>query len=229
MSKLNEIKVSVEVDQKELKKLVSEMDLYPNTKQAIEEYKQVADRLDEREQILQQQLTDLQEKHTKNLIDQETANVAEVVYLKIQSKKTVEESQIIETLLAEVKEEKQELMYHFYKVYRSALSKDSALAGQYNVTPIIDKVLSQTMALIAEVGLEARQQYLEVFPDVDDIFSDSKVREMYPRILDESFNPERHKPVFSGGGSKVVLESSHIESATSGRIPEKFQPKEETN
>lgn len=224
MSKMNELKVNVEVDQKALKQLVKEMNLYPNIKQAIAEYKAVADKLEEQQRVLENQILDLQQQYAQNLIDQETANVAEVVYLRIQQKKTAEEMNIIDTLLAETKEEKQELMYHYYKVYRKALSSDGAIASQYDVKPIFDRVLSQTMAIIAEVGMESRQQYLEVFPDVDDLFSDSKVREMYPRVLDESFNADRHRPRYNG--SNIVLESHEIESATSGRIPDKFKNKE---
>lgn len=218
------INVNVEVDRKELEKWISEMDLYPNTKEVVTEYKAIAGKVEERQVLLQQQLDDLKQKHVQNMLDQETANVAEIVYLKIQQKKTAEEMNIIDTLLAETKEEKQELMYHYYKVYRKALSMDGAIASQYDVKPVIDRVLSQTMAIIAEVGMESRQQYLEVFPDVDDLFSDSKVREMYPRIIDESFNADRHRPRYNG--SNIVLESHEIESATSGRIPDKFKNKE---
>lgn len=221
---MNDINVSVGVDKKALKKMIKDMDLYPNIKQAIKEYKEVADKLEEREQILSNQLADLQQQYAQNMLDQETANVAEVVYLKIEQKKAIEELKIIESLLAETKEERQELMYHYYKVYRKALSADSAVSTQYDVTPIIDKVLSQTMEIIAEVGMESRQQYLDVFPDVDEIFSDSKVREVYPRILDESFKFDRHRPRYNG--SKSVLESHEIESATSGRVPDKFKNKE---
>ncbi|ULM97926.1 hypothetical protein L8956_04130 [Peribacillus frigoritolerans] len=218
------INVNVEVDRKELEKLISEMDLYPNTKEVVTEYKAIAGKVEERQVLLQQQLDDLKQKHVQNMLDQETAIVAEIVYLKIQAKKMAKEMQIIDSLLVEAKKEKEDLMIHYYKVYRKALSKDGAIASQYDVKPVIDRVLSQTMAIIAEVGMESRQQYLEVFPDVDDLFSDSKVREMYPRIIDESFNADPHRPRYNG--SNIVLESHEIESATSGRIPDKFKNKE---
>ncbi|WP_342537951.1 hypothetical protein MKY15_15675 [Sporosarcina sp. FSL K6-1540] len=218
------LNVNVEFDKKELKKLIEGMDLYLNTKEVVAQYKAVADKVDEREILLQQQLDDVKLKHLQNLLDQETANVAEIIYLKIQAKKMAEEMQIIDTLVAEAKQEKEELMINYYKVYRNALSKDSAIAKGYNVTPIVDSVLSQTMAIIAEVGAEAREQYLEMSPDIDELFGDAKVRQVFPRILDESFEFHRHNPSFSG--SKTVLESHDIETAISGRVSDRFKAKD---
>ena len=213
--------VHVEVDRKALKKLIEGMNLYPNTKEVVAQYKAIADKVDERHTLLQEQLVDLKQKHLQNLIAQETANVAEIIYLKIQAKKMVEEMQIIDTLLIEAKQEKEELMINYYKVYRNALSKDSAIAKGYNVTPIVDSVLSQTMEILAEVGAEAREQYFEMSPDIDELFGDSKVRKVYPRLLDESFDFHRHNPSY--GGSKIVLGSHEIETAISGRVPDRFQ------
>lgn len=218
------IDINVEVNRKALEKLISEMDLYPNTKEVVSSYQEVANKLDERKLLLQQQLEELQEQHTQNLVDQETSNVAEIVYLKIQGKKINEEFQIIDTLIDETKKERVELKLYYYKIFRQALSKDSTIASSYDVTPIIDKVLSQTIAIIAEVGTAARVQYLELSPSIEDLFSDSKVREVYPRILDESFNFSRHIPSYRG--SRTVLESHEIESANSGRILDKFKEKE---
>ncbi|TKH07325.1 hypothetical protein FC682_02015 [Peribacillus simplex] len=218
------IDVNVEFDRKELEKLIREMDLYMNTKEVVSDYKEVANKLDERELILQQQKEELNEQLTQNTADQETSNVAEVVYLKIQAKKMVEELKIIDSLLIETKKEQEELKINYYKVYRRALSKDGTIAKGYDVTPLIDKVLSQTMAIIAEVGTEAKEQYSEIAPDIDELFGDSKVREVYPRILDESFDFDRHN--LSYRGSKIVLEKHEIESATSGRIPDKFKEKD---
>ena len=215
------LNVNVEFDKKELKKLIEGMDLYPNTKEVVAQYKAIADKVDERKTLLQEQLDDVKQKHLQNLLDQETANVAEIIYLKIQTKKMVEEMQIIDTLVAEAKQEKEELMIHYYSIYRKALSKDGAIAKGYNVTPIVDSVLSQTMAIIAEVGAEAREQYLEMSPDIDELFGDSKVRETFPRILDESFKFERHNLSFSG--SNTVLASHEIETAISGRVPDRFK------
>lgn len=220
----NMIDVNVEFDRKALTKMIKDMNLYPNTKLVVAEYTDKANQLEERESILIQQQTELQEKHVKNLEDQEHSNVADVVYLKIQAKKMVEEMEIIQTLLEEAKQEQIELRVHYYRIYRSALGKDAAIAKSYDVTPIIDKVIGQTMALIAEVGAESQRQFSEMYPEIGEIFHDSNVREVYPRILDESFEFKRHSPAFNG--SKVVLERHEIESATSGRVPDKYKTKE---
>lgn len=51
----------------------------------------------EREQLLQQGLTELQQNYTQNMVDQETTNVADIVYLKIQAKKIVEDMETIDS------------------------------------------------------------------------------------------------------------------------------------
>ena len=221
----NMIDVNVEFDRKALTKMIKEMDLYPNTKLVVAEYTDKANQLEERENILIQQQTELQEKHVKNLEDQEHSNVADVVYLKIQAKKMVEEMEIIETLLEETKQEQKELKISYYRVYRQALGKDAVIAKGYDVTPIIDKVIGQTLELIAEVGAESQRQFSEMYPSVSEIFHDSDVRTVYPRLLDESFEFTRHSPAFNGT-NKVVLERNEIQSAASGRVPAKYQAKD---
>lgn len=221
----NMIDANVEFDRKALTKMIQQMNLYPNTKLVVAEYTDKANQLEEREAILIQQQTQLQEKHVKNLQDQEHSNVADVVYLKIQAKKMVEEMEIIQTLLEETKHEKKELKISYYRVYRQALSSDAVIAKSYDVTPIVDKVIGQTLELIAEVGAESQRQFSEMYPSVSEIFHDSDVRKVYPRLLDESFEFTRHNPAFNST-NKVVLERHEIQSAASGRVPAKYQAKD---
>lgn len=218
------IEVNVEVDRKELEKLISEMYLYPNTKEVVAEYKEVANKLDKTEVVLMQRKADLQNQLSCNTADQDSSNVAEVVYLKIQAKKLAEELQIIDSLLVENKKKQEELKINYYQVYRKALAQDSVIASNYDVTPIIEKVLSQTLTIIAEVGAVTWEQYLELVPDIGEIFGDSKVREVYPRILDESFDSSRHNLAYRG--AKNPLTSDDIQLANSGRIPDRFKEKD---
>ncbi|QFT88094.1 hypothetical protein FIU87_05535 [Bacillus sp. THAF10] len=215
------IKVILDIDRQELKKLIKLMDLYPNTKKAIAEYKLIEKKLIDRESILLKQLAELKGVFTQNLLDQEVAEVSDLIYLKKQAKKCTGEMEIIDVLLAETRTEIEELKYDYYKIYQKALSTDGAIPSKYDVTTLIDSTLNQVLAIIGEVGKEVHEQYHEIFPEVNEIFSDNKVRQRFPRIHDESFRLHHHQPQYRG--SKVILENQDINSAAIGFIPTRFK------
>lgn len=218
--------VKVQVNRKEVEKLIKEMDLFPTFKETVKAYRDQEDKLYEREQLLKKQLDDLQNAYTKNLLDQETASVSDLIYLKIQAKKMVEEIDIIKVLLEEVKQEFIDLKFAFYPKYRDALNKDS-YSVPHDVTPVIIDVISQVLTVISEVGQESKKQYGEIYPDIVDMFQDKHILERYPRLLDtmEQYSLQRYTPQFKWN-SQTVLEKNEVISSTSGSVPTKFKVKE---
>ena len=217
--------IDVKVNRKELEKVLKEMNLFDNIKQEIEQLHADENKLDEQQKYIENQLQELQQNYTKNMVEQETAGIIEVVKLKVEAKKMTEQMEIMDSLLAEVKEAKQELMYTYYIKFRDALGSDSVVTSQYDLTPIFMTAIAELLAVAKEVGEVANQQYKEVYPDISYIFFDNKVMERYPRIM-ETYNANRYKPRFNWN-EKTVLTKEQIDHAIYyGKLPYQFKAKE---
>lgn len=217
--------IEVKVNRKELEKVLKEMSLFDSMKQEIEQLHADENKLDEQQVYIETQLQELQQKYTENMVQQETAGIVEVVQLKIEAKKMTEQMEIMDSLLAEVKEAKQELMYTYYIQFRDALSKASTNASQYDFTPIFTKAIAELLAVAKEVGEEAEKQYDEVYPDISYVLFDNKVQERYPRIM-STYDPNRYKPRFNWN-EKTVLTKEQVQYAIlHGQLPYQFKAKE---
>jgi hypothetical protein len=217
--------IEVKVNRKELEKALNQMELFTEFKQTVEEFHVDEARLNEQQQYIENELKELQQKYTQNMLDQELANVAEAIYLRMETKKMTEKIEVLDSLLAEVKVEQQELLFTYYVKYRDALYKAGASASQYDFTPIFTKVIAETLAVAKEVGAEAEQQYKEVYPEISYIFFDNKVMERYPRIM-ETHRAGDYKPRFNWN-EKTVLTKEQIQNAIQYRqMPSEFQLKE---
>jgi hypothetical protein len=211
--------LKIKVDKKGVKKVIDEMELFGHTKEVVSEYQIHFNKLDDREKELNRQLEEIQEKHTQNLLDQETADVSELIYLKKMGRELVYETEVITSLLEQTNEEMTELKFHYAPLINKALSNDStARVGKYDFSPLVDEVMGELLNAIAEVGMEFRKQYAEVHPAVTDVIKDKKVMERWPRYH-YVFKPENYRPIFS----KETVKEEDFKTAASGKVPSRFQ------
>lgn len=217
--------IDVKVNRKELEKVLKEMNLFSDMKQEIEQLHADENKLDEQQKYIENQLQELQQNYTKNMVEQETAGIVEVVKLKVEAKKMTEQMEIMDSLLAEVKEAKQELMYTYYIKFRHALGNARVNASKYDFTSILTNAIAELLAVAKEVGKEANKQYDEVYPDISYVLFDNKVQERYPRIM-STYDPNRYKPRFNWN-DKTVLTREQIDHAIYyGKLPYQFKAKE---
>lgn len=214
----------ITIDRKKLDTVINEMNLYPEAKQAIQEYHKEKAILDERGRLLNEQLSEVQKKHLQNLMKQEGADVSELIYLKKQGIELVSEMSLIEVLKEELQEEHGQLKVKHYHLFQKALSKDSATRGnKYDMTPVVDNLMAEMIVAMADLGKVYLNQYNEIAPDIREVFDDPTVREYHPRS-EYAFSPEANKPSYSLF-DKYVLKKYDVQTALTGVIPEGFKHK----
>lgn len=194
------------------------MKLFNETEKVIAEYKKRVNELELQEQELDAELNALQEEHTALILDQESANLSERIYLKSQAKEVVGKSEIVNSMIGELEEEKAALRLEFALLYKTALSKDSqAKAGKYNINEIVDKYRYQMISEIASMGKQMADQYNAIAPDVNDLFEDEKVIEAFPQVR-YGFNQDHWKPTYEEV-TKNILNRNQVNEALGGYIP----------
>ncbi|MFE4036059.1 hypothetical protein [Priestia sp. YIM B13489] len=178
--------------------------LFKEAKKVIATYQEEVQELDERERELETEAEVLQGEMTSNLVEQETANVGTLVYLKIQAKEINQKAEVINVLLEELKEERTELKLKYVPLIRSALGESPY--PEYKATEIVEKYKYQMLSEISEIGKQMRTQYYEIAPEVAEIYEDPTVNERYPR-LKYHFTYDKFKPSFYWLENSVVAKS----------------------
>ena len=198
-------------------------DLFIEAKEVVAEYNERVSKLDDQERELNAELIALQDEMTANILDQESASVSELVYLKIQVKEINQKTEIIKVLLEELAEERTELKLEFVPKYRYALGNTGI--NEYNATKIAEKYRYLMLKEISDIGKQMQQQYREIAPDIDEVFGDSKVLEQYPRLA-YSYTYDNYIPSFSWFETSVVSKNE-VFSACRGNLPQGLkEPKE---
>lgn len=199
--------------------------LFKETEKVLKEYKEQAEELDKQEKELNAELVALQDEMTAIMLDIETASITERVYLKIRSKEVNSKTEIINKLLEELDEERTELKLQFTPILKEALANDRKGNVEYNATEIVEKYRYLMLTEIAVLGKEMQSQYYSVAPDVMEIFDDSTVKEIHPRIY-YSFNQDQYKPTLSWA-NEAVVHKNEIFLCKDGRVPQGLkQPKD---
>ncbi|MEM5608380.1 hypothetical protein AAHH76_19810 [Bacillus toyonensis] len=200
-------------------------DLFVETKKIVAEYKEYAEGLDKEEQELQMELATMQEEMTAILLDQENANLSERIYLKAQAKGINSKVEIIHSMLEELNEKRSALKIAYVPVFQEVLRRDRTSANEYNVTELAIRHRYELLTEVAEMGKQFQKQYHSIAPDIHEIFEDTKVKEVFPR-LEYSFEQDQYQPHFSWF-DKSVISKNDMFSATRGNLPEHLkQPKE---
>ncbi|TKC18179.1 hypothetical protein [Robertmurraya kyonggiensis] len=200
-------------------------ELFTESKKVIEEYKSKVEELDQQERELQADLETIQQELTDNLLEQETATISEVVYLKIRKREIVSRSEVINVLLEELNEERTALKLQYTPILKDVLVQDRKALNEYNATEIVEKYRYMMLSEIAEMGKAVNSQFHSIAPDVMEIFDDKTVKERYPNIY-HAFNQEQYKPSLQWANDTVVTKND-IFLANGGRLPQGLkQPKD---
>lgn len=200
-------------------------DLFVEVKKVIGTYKADAEVLEAQERELNADLEALQAELTANLLDSEGADVTEKVYLKIRQKEIVSKSEVIDTVLEELQEEKAQLKLEYVPKLREAKGKDGKVKAEYDANTIVDKYKYLMLSEIAEIGKDMQKQYYSIAPDLMDILDDPKVNEVY-RNVKYQFTSDSYKPSYFEG-NKTVVHREDIRLACSGNLPQGLKaPKE---
>ncbi|RAS88191.1 hypothetical protein A3863_14445 [Priestia endophytica] len=198
-------------------------ELFNDVKKFIAAYQSEVAKLDQREEKLKGELEALQLEMNENVMSQENANVSDLIYLKVQAKEIVQKSEVIAVLLEELAEERTALKLKYVPLYRQALAKSPT--GEYNANEIVERHKYEMLTEIASIGKQMRLQYLEIAPDVEEVFQDERVLEQFPR-LKYQFNYDSYKPSFNWL-EKSVVAKNEVVSASQGNLPSGLkQPKE---
>jgi len=200
-------------------------DLFIETKNVIEDYKEKVSKLDEQERELNAELIALQDEMTANILDQESASVSERVYLRIQSKEINQRTEIIQVILEELAEERTELKIEFTPIYRQSLRNDTAYRSCYGATDIAEKYKYLMLKEISDIGSQMQKQYFDIAEDIYEVFEDSEVRKEFPR-LEYVFHQDQYVPAFGWFGDSVISKNE-VFNASRGYKPVKPKHMEE--
>jgi hypothetical protein len=210
--------MNVKVDRKSIDKMIKEISLFDETKSVLTAYQKEVSKLNEREEELNKQLEEIQEKHTQNLLDQESADVSELIYLKKMNRELVYETEVITSLLEELAEEKASLKIKYVPLINQAKREDmNNNAGRYNANEIVTQLRYEMLKIIADVSAEMKRQYRSVEPDVLEIFDDPKVKETFLE-RQVTFNDQFYKPSYSES-MKTVISKDDVFYSLSGNVP----------
>jgi hypothetical protein len=193
--------------------------LFIETEKVVSAYKERVSKLDQQELELNSELVALQDELTANILDQETAGVAELVYLKIAAKEINHKTEIIQVLLEEVAEEKKALKLEFTPIYRTAIQKDRSNKAGYGATEIVEKYKYLMLTEISDIGAQMQEQYRKIAPDIREVFEDEAVRQEYRRI-GYAFQEEEFKPSFEWMNN-TVISKNEVFGASRGFRPKK--------
>jgi predicted RNase H-like nuclease (RuvC/YqgF family) len=163
--------------------------LFTETEKVVKAYKERVSKLDDQEAELNAELSTLQDELTANILDQETAGVAELVYLKVAAKEINHKTEIIQVLLEELAEERKALKLEFTPIYRTAIQKDRGNKAGYGATEIVEKYKFLMLTEISDIGAQMQEQYRKIAPDILEVFDDEAVR---PKFFwdDNSISPK---------------------------------------
>ena len=199
--------------------------IFKETEKVLKEYKAQAEEFNKQEQELNAELVALNDELTAIMLDIETASITERVYFKIRSKEVNSKTEIINKLLEELDEERTELKLQFTPILKEAQANDRKGNVEYNATEIVEKYRYLMLTEIAELFKEMQSHYFAVDPEVMDIFDDSTVKEVHPRIY-YSFNQDQYKPSLQWS-NEAVVHKNEIFLAKDGRTPDNLkQPKD---
>jgi hypothetical protein len=193
--------------------------LFTETEKVVADYKERVSKIDQQENELNDELVALQNEMTANILDQESASVSEMVYLKIAAKEINHKTEIISVLLEELTEERTVLKLEFTPLYRTAIRSDMRNKTGYGATDIVEKYRYLMLREISEIGQQMNDQYRKIAPDIYEVFEDQAVREEFPR-LEYVFNEDTFKPSF-GWNSDAVVSKGDVFGACRGYRPDK--------
>jgi roadblock/LC7 domain-containing protein len=205
---------------------VKVINLFTETEKVIAEYKVRSEKLNQQESELNAELIVLQKEMTANMLAKESAAISELIYLKIQGVDIVTKTEIINTLLEELAEERTDLKIEYVPVYQEALKNDrQSFAGMYSANEIVNKYRYQMLKEIADIGKQMQGQYTAIAPEIMDVFEDAAVKEKFPRI-EYLFNRDHYKPVY-GESINTVVHRNDVFLATGGQITDRIpKPKD---
>ncbi|WKA56813.1 hypothetical protein [Planococcus shixiaomingii] len=200
-------------------------DLYVESKKAVAAYQNEVQLLDAQEDELNAELELLQQELTQNIMDQEGANVSDRVYLRMRGKEISVRADIINSVLAELEEERHELKLKYVPIFGGAMAEDSKGKPSYSakVQEIMDCHLYTMLEEIADMSEQLRQQHDAISSGLNAVYQDSKVNEVHRNIRYRQ-DWERSKPNFYTIG-KSVLDRYHVDAATNGYIHGDFKNK----
>lgn len=185
--------LTIKVDRSAIDKTISEMDITKNIREAIEGYNSELQLINQREEELKQQLSNLQIKLTQNLLALETEkDIIKVVELKKENYSLNEESKIITHLLEEIQEDVITLKIHWGKIYKSAIDKDVSEVRRYHLTEMKKEIEKEIEVAAADISKEISRQFGGIYHDVQEIYGDGEVQKrVHPpfRLESERFRP----------------------------------------
>lgn len=195
-------------------------EMYTKTKEAIATYKVELVKLLQQEDQLKAELEILQDEIVENTLAKEVAGVSEKVYLLAENQEISSRSRIIESVLDELTEEKHLLKVKYMEIYRHTLGDDGAVSRQFNVNTIVDTHLSAMFSEITSIATQMRNQHMEIFDDMEEVFADERINQEY-RNARYKFTRDGYKlPYFENRSN--LLKKDHINYALGGYLHPDF-------
>ncbi|MDM5334965.1 hypothetical protein QUF56_17350 [Ureibacillus composti] len=171
------VDLTIKVDRSAVDKVISEMDITKNIREAIDGYNRELKLIEEREEELKLQLSKLQTKLTQNLLALETEqNVTKVIEMKKENYSYNEESKIITHLLEEIQEDIIALKIQWGKIYKSAIDKDVSEVRRYHVTEMKREIEREVEVAAADISKEISRQFWSIYHDVQEIYGDEEIQ-----------------------------------------------------
>ncbi|MCP1145789.1 hypothetical protein [Lysinibacillus endophyticus] len=191
-------------------------DIFPYTKEVLANFKAEQIALQHEYEELETELAAIQEKIAVNVLDRETANLSDRIYLTTQHKELNYNVEVINLMFEENQQRQTQLKLQYAMLLREAIRKETTIRSKYDVNKIIDRYKSIMLNEIAGLGREMLSQYREIAPEVNYLFDDSEVHEMYPR-LSQAYTTEYFRPGFENKYGKSIISRDEIDNARYGK------------
>lgn len=191
-------------------------DIFPYTKVVLADFKAEQNALQHEYEELEAELAATQEKIAVNVLDRETANLSDRIYLTTQHKELVNMVEVINLMFEENQQKQTQLKLQYALQLREAIRKETTIRSKYDVNEIIERYKSLMLNEIAALGRNMLSQYREIAPEVHFLFDDSEVHEMYPR-LSQAYTTEYFRPSFENKYGKLIISRDEIDNARYGK------------
>jgi len=187
----------IKVDTQALKEKAEAFEAFAETNKVIEQYKDAVKKVQDREDVITQQIENLQAEYTQTMADLEASkdNPSDFIHYNQLAKDSRNEIEGLEALLEDVKGEKQSIKLQYAQPVAEAVDNDNkALHAHFNkeVSEALENSVYDLLGGLADAKKEIASKRNENTQLVGSILSDMQVRQAFPRFQSKKLRDEIH-------------------------------------
>ena len=209
----------LKIDRSAVDKAIEDLEMFTDTKAVLDNYETEKEVLVKRGDDLSKRVAELQEEHTKLLLERESSkdNTSDYIYLSKQLTAADEEMRIIVSLQEQLKEDFTSLKMKYAPIIQATYSNDLQAKNQLPVNDMVEYVRYELVKAIYDFASEVRKQQSPLLPAIGEFLDDRTVMEAN-RSFGRLFEFDQTNLYYSEF-DKTVIHRLDIFSACSGNMP----------